>query len=171
MEEMGWENQKLRGSKWKDKGKEQKTEQQGMTYTQKSNTRIMTGVKKEIKKEKVVRPKENIMDQRRREEEKEIKRKIEGAVEAWQTYFQEGEEGTEEEEKKEKEVMNEIKNTRVIGHAAIETYIKKGLEAEQKERNKETYTLGEYTILDVNWGQYTEERPGEIFKGKKRGNR
>jgi hypothetical protein len=168
MEEMGWENQKLRGRKWKDKGKEQKTEQQGMTYTQKSNTRIMTGAKKEIKKEKVVRPKENIMDQRRREEEKEIKRKIEGAVEAWQTYFQEGEEGTEEEEKKEKEVMNEIKNTRVIGHAAIETYIK-GLEAEQKERNDETYTLGKHTILDVNWGQYTEKRPGEIFKGKKVG--
>ena len=30
---MGWENQKLRGRKWKDKGKEQKTEQQGMTDT------------------------------------------------------------------------------------------------------------------------------------------
>jgi len=129
----------------------------------------MTGAKKEIKKEKVVKPKKNKIDQRRREEEKEIKRKIEGAVEAWQTYFREGEEGTKEEEKKEKEVMDEIKNARVIGHAAIETYIKKGLEAEQKEKNEETYTLGEYTILDVNWGQYAEKRPGEIFKGRKAG--
>ena len=68
-----------------------------------------------------------------------------------------------------KEVMNEIKNTKVIGHAAIEIYIKRGLEAEQKERNNETYTLGKHTILDVNWGQYTEKRPGEIFKGKKAG--
>jgi hypothetical protein len=68
-----------------------------------------------------------------------------------------------------KEVMNEIKNTKVIGHAAIETYIKRGLEAKQKERNDETYTLGEHTILDVNWGQYAEKRPGEIFKGKKSG--
>ena len=169
MEEMGWENQKLKGRKRKDEGKEQKTEQQGRKYTQKSNTRIMTGIKKEIKEEKVVRPKENIMDQRKREEEKEIKRKIEGAVEAWQTYFQEGEEGTEKEEKREKEVMNEIKNIKVIGHAAIEIYIKKGLEAEQKERDGETYALGEYTILDVNWGQYTEKRPGEVLKGKEAG--
>ena len=66
--------------------------------------------------------------------------------------------------------MNEIKNTRVIGHAAIETYIKKGLEAEQKEKNDETYTMGEYTILDVNWGQYTEKRPEKSLKGERQGN-
>ena len=64
--------------------------------------------------------------------------------------------------------MNEIKNTRAIGHAAVELYIKKGLEAEQKEKNDETYTMGEYTILDVNWGQYTEKRPGEIYKGQEK---
>jgi len=29
--------------------------------------------------------------------------------------------------------------------------------------------MGEYTILDVNWGQYTEKRPGEIFKGRRAG--
>jgi hypothetical protein len=35
MEEMGWENQKLRRIREKDKWKEQKTEQQGITYTHK----------------------------------------------------------------------------------------------------------------------------------------
>ena len=93
----------------KSEWKEQKIEQQRKTHTKKSNMRTLTGVKKEIKKENAERPKKNILDQRRREEEKEIKRKIEGAVEAWQTYYNEGEEGTEEEERKEKEVMNEIK--------------------------------------------------------------
>ena len=81
----------------------------------------------------MVRPKENIIDQRRREEEKEIKRKIEGAVEAWQTYYEEGEEGTEEEERKEKEVMNKIKNTEVVGHATIETYIRKGARSPKRK--------------------------------------
>ena len=110
MEEMGWGNQKLKKrTEEKSEWKEQKIQQQGKTHTQKSNMRTLTGVKKAIKKKTVERPKKNILDQRKREEEKEIKRKIEGAVEAWQTYFSEGEEGTEEEETKEKEVMNEIK--------------------------------------------------------------
>ena len=65
--------------------------------------------------------------------------------------------------------MNTIKNIEVVGHATIETYIKKGLEAKKGKNDEETYTLGDYTILDVNWGQYTEKRPGEIFKGKKAG--
>ena len=34
------------------------------------------------------------------------------AVEAWQTYYEEGEEGTEEAERKEREVMNTIKKCR-----------------------------------------------------------
>ena len=48
---------------------------------------------------------------------KEIKEKIRRAVEAWQTYYEEGEEGAEEEEKKEREAMNTIKNAEVVGHA------------------------------------------------------
>ena len=61
-----------------------------------------------------------------------------------------------------------IKNTQVVGHATIETYIKKGLEAQKEKEGEETYTIGDYTILDVNWGQYAEKRPGEIFKGKEK---
>ena len=83
-------------------------------------------------------------------------------------YFEEGEEGTEEEERKEKEVMNAIKNTQVVGHATIETYIRKGLEAQKEKEGEEAHTIGDYTILDVNWGQYTQKRPGEIFKGREK---
>ena len=61
-----------------------------------------------------------------------------------------------------------IKKTQVVGHATIETYIRKGLEAQKEKDGEETYTIGDYTILDVNWGQYTEERPGEIFKGREK---
>ena len=64
--------------------------------------------------------------------------------------------------------MNTIKNAEVVGHATIETYIRKGLEAQKEKKDEETYTIGDYTILDVNWGQYTEERPGEIFKGREK---
>ena len=48
MEEMGWEKQKLGRIREKDKWKEQKTEQQGITYTQKGITGIMTGVKRKL---------------------------------------------------------------------------------------------------------------------------
>ena len=74
-------------------------------YPKKDNVRTLTGNRKEIKKEKVEEPKINILDQKRKEEEEEIKGKIKRAVEAWQAYYEEGEEGTEEEERKEKEVM------------------------------------------------------------------
>ena len=51
------------------------------THT-KSNVRTLTGGRKEIKKEKAEKPKKNILDQKRKEEEEETKRKIKGAVEA-----------------------------------------------------------------------------------------
>ena len=39
----------------------------------------------------------------------------------------------------------------------------------KKEKNKgETYMIKDYTILEVSWGQYTELRPGEIYKGKEK---
>ena len=47
-----------------------------------------------------------------------------------------------------------------MGHAVIEAYIRKGLEAQKRETTEETYTIRDCTILDVNWGQYTEKRPG-----------
>ena len=130
---------------------------------------VLTRNRKEVKKEKVDRPKVTTLDQKRREEEEEIRERIKRAVEAWQTYYEEEEEEeTEEAGRKEKEVMDTIKNAEVVGHAVIETYIRKGLEA-QKEKNKgETYTMQDYTILDVNWGQYTEKRPGEIYKGREK---
>ena len=28
--------------------------------------------------------------------------------------------------------------------------------------------IKDYTILEVSWGQYTELRPGEIYKGKEK---
>ena len=46
--------------------------------------------------------------------------------------------------------MNTIKNAEVVGHATIETYIRKGLEAQKGKKDEETYTIGDYTILDVN---------------------
>ena len=64
--------------------------------------------------------------------------------------------------------MNTIKNTEVVGHAVIETYIRKGLEAQKEKNEGETYKIRNCTILDVNWGQYTEKRPGEIFKGREK---
>ena len=50
----------------------------------------------------------------------------------------------------------------------IETYIRKGLVANKEKDKGETYTTREYTILDINWGQYAELRPGEIYKGKEK---
>ena len=51
----------------------------------------------------------------------------------------------------------------------IETYIRKGLEARsERKKNGETCKIGDYTILDVNWGQYTEKIPGEIYKGQEK---
>ena len=170
MKEMGWGKQKLRGRvEKKGERREQIIEkQQEKMYPKKDSVRTLTGNRKEIKKEKIEKPKINILNQKIKEEEEEIKGKIKKAVEAWQTYYEEGEEGTEEEERKEKEVMNAIKNAEVVGHATIETYIRKGLEAQKEKKDEETYTIGDYTILDVNWGQYTEERPGEIFKGREK---
>ena len=49
-----------------------------------------------------------------------------------------------------------------------ETYIRKGLEANREKDKRETYTVKNYTILDMNWGQYTDLRPGEIYKGKEK---
>lgn len=129
----------------------------------------INGKRKRNKKERIDKPKIDVLDQKKKEEEKEIKGKIRRAVEAWQACYEGGEEGTEEEEKKEREVMNTIKNAEVVGHAVIETYIRKGLEAQKRETTEETYTIRDYTILDVNWGQYTEKRPGEIYKGRENG--
>ena len=78
-------------------------------YSKKGSIRTLTGNGKEIKKERADKPKTNVLDQKRKEEEEEIKGKIRRAVEAWQTYYEEGEEGTEEAERKEREVMNTIK--------------------------------------------------------------
>ena len=64
--------------------------------------------------------------------------------------------------------MNAIKNAEVVGHAVIETSIRKGLEAQKEKNEEETYTIRDCTILDVNWGQYTEKRPGEIYKGREK---
>ena len=50
----------------------------------------------------------------------------------------------------------------------METYIRKGLEAQKEKNNGETYKIGDYRIMDVNWGQYTEKRPGEIYKGQEK---
>ena len=58
------------------------------------------------------KPKVNTLDQKRREEEEEIKGEIKRAVEAWQAYYEEGEEETEEAERKEREVMDTIKKCR-----------------------------------------------------------
>ena len=64
--------------------------------------------------------------------------------------------------------MNTIKNAEVVDHAVIETCIRKGLEAQEEKNKGETYTIKDYTILDVSWGQYAELRPGEIYKGKEK---
>ena len=61
--------------------------------------------------------------------------------------------------------MSTIKNAEVVGHAVIETYIRKGLEAQKEKKKGETYKIKDYTILDGSWGQYTELRPGGIYKG------
>ena len=64
--------------------------------------------------------------------------------------------------------MATIQNTEVAGNAVIATYIRKGLEANKEKDKSETYTMRDYTTLDINWGQYTDLRPGEVYKGKKR---
>ena len=60
----------------------------------------------------------------------------------------------------------------MASNVVIETYIRRGLEANRGEDTGpckgETYMKRGYTILDVNWGQYTELRPGEIYRGKER---
>ena len=71
-------------------------------------------------------------------------------------------------ERKEKEVMDMIKRAEVVGHAVIETYIRKGLEAQKEKDKGETYAIKDYTILDVSWGQYSELRPGEVYKGQEK---
>ena len=53
-------------------------------------------------------------------------------------------------------------------NAVIETYFTKRLEANREKEKGETYTVKDHTILDINWGQYTEVRPGEIHKGKEK---
>ena len=53
-------------------------------------------------------------------------------------------------------------------NAVIQTYIRKGLDATKEEDKGETYTKRGYTRLDINWGQYTELRPGEILEEKKK---
>ena len=45
-------------------------------------------------------------------------------MEAWQAYYENEEEETEEEEGKMKEIMNAIKNAEVVGHAAAEIYVR-----------------------------------------------
>ena len=106
---MGWGKNKLKGRIEKKKeGKERTIEkQQEKMFPVKSTTRILTGDKKEVKKEKVVRPKVNILEQERTEEEEEIKGKIMRAVEAWQTYYEKEEEETEELSGKERERSHE----------------------------------------------------------------
>ena len=75
----------------------------------------------------------------------------------------------EEEERSEQETMNAIPNAEsASNHAVIETYIRKGLEANREKDKGETYTVKDYTILDINWEQYTDLRPGEIYKGKEK---
>ena len=75
--EMGWGKQKLRGRVEKKKErKEQITEkQQGGIYPRKGSTRTLTGNGKEVKKEKVDKPKANVLDLKRKEEEAEIRKK------------------------------------------------------------------------------------------------
>ena len=168
---MGWGKQKLRGRvEKKRERKEQTTEkQQEKMYSRKGSIRTLTGNGKEIKKEKVDKPQTNVLDQKRKEEEEEIKGKIRRAVEAWQAYYEEGEEGTEEAERKEREVMNTIKKCRGSRSRSNRDIHQKGAQKAQKEKNEEeTYTIRDYTILDVNWGQYTEKRPGEIYKGREK---
>ena len=74
----------------------------------------------------------------------------------------------EEEERSEQETMNAIPNAESASNAVIETYIRKGLEANREKDKGETYTVKDYTILDINWEQYTDLRPGEIYKGKEK---
>ena len=64
--------------------------------------------------------------------------------------------------------MTIIQNTEVASNAVIETYIRKGLEANRENDRGETDTVKDYTVLDINWGQYTDLRPGEIYKGKEK---
>ena len=109
-------------------------------YPVKSTTRMLTGDKKEVKKEKVVRPKVNMLEQERTEEEEEIKGKIMRAVEAWQTYYEKEEEETEEVERKEKEAMNTIKDTEVVGHAVINRDIhQKRAGSSERKKTKEKH--------------------------------
>ena len=172
MEEMGWGNQKLRRRvEKKSERKEQITEkQQRKTHTKKkqrenTNRRQKRNKEREGRetKEKHTRPKKK----RGGGGDKKKNRESSGSMASIlrrrggrdRRRGKEGERSTEQDKK----------NTEVVGRATIETYIKKGLEAEKGKEDEETYTLGDYTILDVNWGQYTEKRPGEIFKGRKAG--
>ena len=38
----------------------------------------------------------------------------------------------------------------------------------KKTNNGKTCKIGDYAMLDVNWGQYTEKRPGEIYEGQEK---
>ena len=75
---MGWGKQKLRGRvEKKGERREQITEkQQEMRSPKEDKVRTLTGNGKEIKKEKIEKPKINILDQERNKEEEEIKEKI-----------------------------------------------------------------------------------------------
>ena len=77
-EEMGWETKKLKGQVEKKKErKEQTTEnQQERIYPERSTTGVLTGNRKEVKREKMDKPKANTLDQKRREEKEEIKGQI-----------------------------------------------------------------------------------------------
>ena len=89
-----------------------------------------------------------------------------------QQYFEEGEEGTEEEERREKEVMNTIKKTSSRPRNNRDIH-QKGHEAQKEKEGEETYTIGDYTILDVNWGDNIQKNDqGRFSKGeRKQGNR
>ena len=89
-------------------------------------------------------------------------------TEVWQTYYEKGKEDTEEEEKRERKAMATINNAEVVSRAVIETYIRKGLEANKEKDKGEIYTIRDYTIVDIDWGQYTELRPGKIYKEKRK---
>ena len=134
--------------------------------------KILTGRNtKEIKEEKVTDRRKidkKKKEKEKREEERRIKEKIEKAADTWWKYHEKGGEETEEEERSEGEEMNTIQSAEVVSNAVTETYIRKGPEASRKEEKGEAYTIKDYTIMDINWGQYTEIREGKYIKGKKK---
>ena len=87
MREMGWERKTLKGRVEKRKEKKERSmeDKQEEAYPEKSTKRILTGGRKEIKKEKIDKPRISTADKKRKEEEEEIKEKIKRAVEAWRT--------------------------------------------------------------------------------------